>query len=159
MASACFTGKYRGITGIITFIEEGYETRVKVKITGGLTDTSGMYPYHVHEFPINYTGSCESTGEHLDPIGVGKVKGYKCNPEIPEECEAGDLSGKYGALRGTPSGMVEDEYTDPFITLRGEYGVIGRSVVIHAPHTPPGVPAARIACADIVCGKCNEYYY
>ncbi|CAG8719920.1 14766_t:CDS:2, partial [Gigaspora rosea] len=115
MASACFTGKYQGITGIITFTEEDNGIRVNVDLTSGMTD--GPYPYHVHEYSIDNTGSCESAGNHLDPTGADKVPGYKCNPEKPELCEYGDLSGKYGELPGSPSGMTGNEYIDPFITL------------------------------------------
>ncbi|CAG8534466.1 465_t:CDS:2 [Dentiscutata erythropus] len=139
IASACFTGKYEGITGTVTFTEKDSKIEVHVKITSGLNDTTGKYPYHVHDFAINSTGSCESAGEHLDPFGVGKVAGYVCNPQTPEKCEAGDLSGKHGPLPGTPSGSVTEKYTDRFISLSGtptlQNGVIGRSLVLHTPHT------------------------
>ncbi|CAG8802722.1 6697_t:CDS:2, partial [Gigaspora margarita] len=155
--SACFTGKYQGITGIITFTEEDYGIRVDVDITGGLTD--GPNPYHVHEYSIDYNGSCESAGGHLDPTGVGKVPGYVCNPKTPELCEYGDLSGKYGALPISPSGVADDEYIDPFITLDDpQSGVIGRSIVIHEFQSHPDVSPPRIACANIVSGECVDEY-
>ncbi|RIB02368.1 superoxide dismutase [Gigaspora rosea] len=124
---------------------------------------NGTFSYHVHEFAINSTGSCESTGGHLDPLGVGKVPGYVCNPITPKKCEAGDLSGKHGLLQGTSYGYLTTKYTDEFISLRGtnnlDNGIIGRSIVIHSHHShhiAHGVPAPRIACVNIIKGKCWE---
>ncbi|RIB00299.1 superoxide dismutase, partial [Gigaspora rosea] len=128
-------------------------------MTHGLTNTSGMYPYHVHEHAY-YDGSCDSTGGHLDPYGVGNVTGYVCDPNTPDKCEAGDLSGKHGKLQGTLDGNVMTKYTDQYISLNGtttlENGVIGRAVVIHQTYAPPGASPARIACANIIEGNCSQ---
>ncbi|CAG8751179.1 40535_t:CDS:2 [Gigaspora margarita] len=93
-------------------------------------------------------------------FSVDKVPGYVCDPNTTEKCEASDLSGKHGPLQGTSSGNFMAKYHDEFISLRGtttlDNGVIDRPIVIHSRHTAPGVPAARIACADINTGKCRE---
>ncbi|CAG8494300.1 32342_t:CDS:2 [Racocetra persica] len=151
MAVAFFTGEYQGIKGLITFTRKGRGVHVNVDIRSGLNDTTGKYPYHIHQFAINSTGSCASTGGHLDPTGVG-VSGYVCDPNVPKKCEVGDLSGKYGGLQGSPRGCAKATYIDKFIALKDSSkaanGIIGRSIVIHAPNSP--APAPRIACADIV---------
>ncbi|CAG8501232.1 12365_t:CDS:2 [Cetraspora pellucida] len=153
-ASACFTGKGdRKIKGYVTFTEQRGKKdglHVQVKITQGFAQGK-KYPYHVHLYKI-VNGDCNSTGTHLDPSGVGKKPNYHCNPKTPNECEAGDLSGKHGDLEIDHSGMAKASYFDRFISLKGHAnGVVGRSVVIHAAKDR----TTRIACADIVMGKCH----
>ncbi|CAG8801690.1 19412_t:CDS:2, partial [Gigaspora margarita] len=129
IATACFAGQNAPITGLITFAEKDSTIEVKVYMTGG----------------------------HLDPYGVGNATGYVCDPNTPDKCEAGDLSGKHGKLQGTLIGTVTAEYTDQYISLNGtttlENGVIGRAVVIHQTYALPGGSPARIACANIVEGN------
>ncbi|CAG8741245.1 15946_t:CDS:2, partial [Racocetra fulgida] len=115
MAVACFTGEYHGIKGLITFTKKGRGVQVNVDIRSGLDDTTGKYPYHIHQFAINSTGSCASTGGHFDPAG------------------------KYGGLKGSPRGCAKATYIDKFIALKdsskAKNGIIGRSIVIHAPNS------------------------
>jgi len=64
-----------------------------------------------------------------------------CNPTTPLNCEAGDLSGKFGNLMPGTNGTFVD--SDPELQLRGRYSIIGRSIVIH----PPG--HGHLACGNI----------
>lgn len=50
--------------------------------------------YHIHEKPIPEDGNCTAAGAHLDPYKRGEVP--LCNPDEPQTCQTGDLSGKYG---------------------------------------------------------------
>ncbi|CAG8548035.1 10218_t:CDS:2, partial [Racocetra fulgida] len=122
-------GEHKGIKGIMVFTNEDSKIEVDIDMTNGLTNTSGKYPYHIHVSPINSTGSCDSTGG-------AAVPGYVCNSTTPEKCEAGDLSGKHGALQGTPNGAVSVKYFDDFISLKdNKTGIIGHSIVIHDTYT------------------------
>lgn len=140
-----FFGKNH-VNGLITFI--GYSNPASVKVSvlidSGLNNVTGMYPYHVHIAPVNEQGNCTSTLGHLDPGNFGKVTNYKCNPTTPDKCEVGDLSGKYGDLRGSRIGSIHDvQYFDKFLGWTGDNGITGRSVVIHFPN------GTRMACGNI----------
>lgn len=54
--------------------------------------------YHVHEKALSADGNCSSAGAHLSPY----TSQYPClDIDHPENCEAGDLSGKHGGINGT----------------------------------------------------------
>jgi len=106
----------------------------------------------VHEFPADYTDdpatrcgtNFAGTGPHYDPSNrFGQAANYSvdCNPTSPLNCEAGDLAGKFGPLQTGDFSFID---TDPELQLTGRFGVIGRSVVVHAPG------GARIACGNII---------
>jgi Cu/Zn superoxide dismutase len=112
-----------------------------------IPNISGETPYtwYIHDKPVNSTGSCDSTGLHLDPEGVnpeGKNADYKCDSEDAEKtCMLGDLAGKFGDLDPEQKGF---SFSDPDLELTGKDGIIGRSIVIHLKNS------TRIVCANIV---------
>jgi len=106
----------------------------------------------VHEFPVDYTDdpatrcgtNFAGTGPHYDPSGrFNQATNYsaECTPSTPLNCEAGDLAGKFGPLVNGSFSFLD---TDPELQLCGQFGVIGRSIVVHAPG------GARIACGNII---------
>ena len=137
-----------GVIGTITFrrLENG-STQIDTSFSSGIF--SG---WHVHVYPADYTDDpairCDNpgTGPHYDPTGrfaaAGDNYNILCNESFPLICEAGDLSGKFGPLQIGNNSFID---SDPILQLNGRYGIIGRSVVIHAP-----VTSARIACANII---------
>lgn len=63
-----------------------------------------------------------------------------------DECEIGDLSGKYGEYLNVPStGHAKLLYTDLRLPLTGHYSIVGRSIVVHG----AGGAGHRVACAGI----------
>ncbi|KAF0501088.1 copper/zinc superoxide dismutase [Gigaspora margarita] len=92
--------------------------------------------------------------------GVGNATGNVYDPNIPDKCEVGDLSGNHGKLQGTPNDKVTVEYTDQYISLNDtttlENGVIVRAVVIHQTYALPGASPSRIACANIIEGNRSQ---
>jgi hypothetical protein len=106
----------------------------------GLT-VGGPWTYHLHKAPVPADGNCTATLSHLDPFGAGAT--VPCNPDTPELCEVGDLSGKYGKIESSP---FSAEYTDPFAsTKEGDVSFFGdKSFVIHYANS------TRLACANFV---------
>ena len=137
-----------GVVGTIVFTRlENGSTQVDTSFSSG--DFSG---WHVHVYPADYTDdpavrcSNDGTGPHYDPTGrfaaAGANYSMVCNMSNPLMCEAGDLSGKFGPLQLGQFSFID---SDPILQLTRQYGIIGRSVVIHAPIT-----SNRIACANII---------
>ena len=137
-----------GVVGTIYFtrLEENGSTEINTSFSSGVF--SG---WHVHEFPTDYTDDpatrCGNavTGPHYDPTGrfaeAGDDYDMVCNTSAPLMCEAGDLSGKFGPLRQGDFSFID---SDPILQLSGRYGIVGRSVVVHA------ADGTRIACANII---------
>jgi len=107
--------------------------------------------WHVHLFPVDFTADpgtrCNPRlflGPHLDPSNrlgaAGDDYSTVCNPDSPLQCEAGDLSGKFGGLTAGNFTYID---TDPEFQLEGRYSIVGRSVIIH----PPG--GGHLACGNI----------
>lgn len=103
----------------------------------------------MHKFPVDLTTDpaerCYQAGGHYDPsnrLGAAVNYSVNCTTRTPLQCEAGDLSGKYGCLVTTGSATYTSN--DRELQLGGRYGIIGRSVVIHNPDN------SRLACGNIV---------
>ncbi|MBW0522848.1 hypothetical protein O181_062563 [Austropuccinia psidii MF-1] len=138
-AHANIVGK--GITGTVQFsaVSGQNYVLVEIELTGLKSCTS--YPYHIHQQAIT-AGNCTTALGHFNPRGV---TAKKCDFHNPQNCEAGDLSGKFGNLTG---GTTKLRYYEPFIKLSpSERGIINRSIVIHSPDLQ------RLACGTIVAGK------
>jgi hypothetical protein len=99
--------------------------------------------YHIHVAPIPGDGNCTAALAHLDPFVRGEDP--VCNKELPQTCQSGDLSGKYGTI---PEGKDEFEasYVDLFTsTLEGLGSFFGnRSIVFHYANK------TRVSCANFV---------
>jgi Cu/Zn superoxide dismutase len=108
----------------------------------------GPFAYHIHTRAVPADGNCAGTGGHFSPTPARKLS---CNPNKQAECEAGDLSGKWGAIPGFRGRMeVFTKYTDAAVRL-GDLVRRGRSVVVHDRE------GKRIACASFVAaGKVGE---
>ena len=57
-----------------------------------------MPEYHIHVSATPESGNCTETGGHLDSYMRGDTP--PCESSMPETCEVGDLSGKYGTVAG-----------------------------------------------------------
>jgi len=98
--------------------------------------------YHIHENPVPANGSCDATGEHLDPEARGVNP--PCNASAPETCQVGDLSGKHGDIPALPGFSLQ--YIDDYVSLNPDDAAFlgNRSLVIHDNN------GTRIACANWV---------
>ncbi|KAK4461864.1 superoxide dismutase, partial [Cladorrhinum samala] len=106
-----------------------------------LPKEGGPLPYHLHVAPAA-NGNCTTTLAHLDPFERGEAT--PCNPALPETCQVGDLSGKFGAIPTTAEGTFEATYTDLYASTQEGLGAFfgNRSIVFHYPNK------TRITCAD-----------
>ncbi|KAG8977416.1 hypothetical protein FRC05_001814 [Tulasnella sp. 425] len=132
----------------ITGYADGRGTYVKLEVYSGLLSDeakgNGPYMYHIHTNPVPADGNCTSTQGHLDPLAV--TDNVTCNPDTPEYCEEGDLSGKHGKLNGTADGSIDAfGFTDEFLRFWPEpLSILGRSIVFHDRNK------TRIACGNII---------
>ncbi|XP_069140703.1 uncharacterized protein [Argopecten irradians] len=123
---------------------------------GGLSDTGILidlkykadptlvtrgHNWHVHEKPM--TGTCNSAGPHYNPFMVDLTNYSECSPINPLRCEAGDLSAKTAPY---DIGNGPRFYTDVNLNIIDDFGVVGRSIVVHQSNN--GGP--RFVCADIM---------
>ncbi|KAK4205334.1 superoxide dismutase [Triangularia verruculosa] len=107
-----------------------------------LPKEGGPFPYHLHVAPVPENGNCTVTLAHLDPFVRGE--NTTCDSTLPETCQVGDLSGKFGAIVPEEDGTWETTYTDLYSsTLEGIGAFFGnRSIVFHYPNK------TRISCAN-----------
>jgi len=127
---------------------DGRATVVQFTVDSGLTldpalGGGGPFIYHIHTNPIPADGNCTKALAHLDPYNV--TESIKCDPDLPQWCQEGDLSGKHGKLDGSDGGTIDfTEYSDAYIRFFPvEASILGRSIVIHSANK------TRLACGNI----------
>ncbi|KAF4123924.1 Copper/zinc superoxide dismutase (SODC) [Geosmithia morbida] len=104
-----------------------------------LPSEGGPFTYHIHEEAVPEDGNCTETGAHLDPYGAGTDA--PCDPEKPQDCEVGDLSGKHGSVDTLPFAAT---YNDLYLsTDESQPSFLGNvSFVVHYAN------GTRLACAN-----------
>jgi len=118
MSYICVLKGSEGVSGTVKFEAAGD----KVKVTGDIHGlTPGLHGFHIHQYG-DLSNGCVSAGGHFNP--AGNTHG------APEDTNrhAGDL----GNITANDKGTAIFEITDHVIKLDGEYGIAGRSVVVHA---------------------------
>ncbi|OJJ49781.1 hypothetical protein ASPZODRAFT_1026982 [Penicilliopsis zonata CBS 506.65] len=141
-----FSKQNTSIRGVVTAWAPSNAIGVKfhVDFWGFPPDVRGPYPYHIHLDRVPQDGNCYSAGGHLDPYDRGEQPA--CDPNQPQTCQLGDLSGKHSPVYVAPNAQFEAEYTDLFLsTTKGSDAYIGnRSIVVHAPD------GTRLNCGNFV---------
>lgn len=110
-------------------------------VFSNLPKTGGPFGYHIHVDPVPEDGNCTKTLAHLDPFARGEDPA--CDPDAPETCQVGDLSGKYGKIPEGNDTFIAT-FTDPYVTLKEGPGAFfgNRSFVFHYANK------TRITCAN-----------
>ncbi|RDW67722.1 hypothetical protein BP6252_09118 [Coleophoma cylindrospora] len=118
--------------------DNGIGVTFKVKFEN-LPTSGGPFPYHLHVNPVADDGNCTGTLAHLDPFIRGETEA--CNPDLPQTCQVGDLSGKYGKIDSDP---FTAEFSDDFASTADGIGAFfgNRSFVVHFANK------TRITCAN-----------
>jgi Cu/Zn superoxide dismutase len=150
-AIATFDGS--GLGGSVRFDAAPEGTLVTFDLAGFAP--KAIHAIHVHELGDTSRG-CESLGGHLNPAGVRHGSVLAGDP--PSSRHAGDLINN---LRADDLGRFQFAYVDPLLRVDGSaWGVLGRSVVIHAgvddlgrgegpDSLTTGSAGGRMACAVI----------
>ncbi|KAH6853959.1 superoxide dismutase [Chaetomium sp. MPI-CAGE-AT-0009] len=134
------------VKGTVTAVAHTVGINYTLDVTGLVVD-KGPYKYHVHLRAVPESGNCTETGGHLDSYVRGDTP--PCMNTMPQTCEVGDLSGKYGTVAGPD---VKKEFNDKYTAMNIiQLGYIGnRSIVFH------DASGARIACASLKKVKMEE---
>lgn len=121
-----------------------------VRVTGSISGlTPGLHGFHVHEKGDLRKG-CASAGAHFNPYVVNHG-----GPNDPLR-HVGDL----GNIQVGEDGVANIEGLDPYLTLMGVRGAIGRAMVVHEKpddlgrggtedSIKTGSSGARVACGVI----------
>ena len=120
---------------------------------GGLTITAtlaglepGAHGLHIHEVGDCSAPDASSAGDHFAPRG--QRHGAPSDP--PAERHAGDL----GNITANDAGIAVKTMADPQLQLSGEFGILGRALVVHAgaddlESQPSGESGDPVACGVI----------
>lgn len=133
--------------GVISFMEVEGGVRIIADVAGL---TPGLHGFHVHEHGDCGGAGAEHAGGHFDP--THKPHG---GPDSPiDQRHVGDL----GNLDANEEGIAHYNRVDKVISLRGEYSIIGKTVIVHADPDdlktqPSGNSGKRIACGVIEAGQ------
>ena len=106
------------ISGTVIFTETKRGLQIKIKISG---ISPGLHGFHIHSRG-DLTEGCSSLCAHFNP--TNSVHGGRNS----KERHLGDL----GNVEANSSGNVDMTIYDKYLTITGKYGIVGRSVVLHA---------------------------
>ena len=106
------------INGTVFFKETQRGLQIKISISG---ISPGKHGLHIHEYG-DLTEGCSSLCSHFNP--TNSVHGGRNS----EARHLGDL----GNVIADKNGNVEMTIYDKDLKITGDYGIVGRSVVLHA---------------------------
>ena len=120
MSAICvFTNNMnKKISGKVVFKETKRGLQIKINMSG---ISPGLHGFHIHQYG-DLSEGCGSLCSHFNP--TNSVHGGRDSPER----HLGDL----GNIIADKSGNVDMVIYDKFLTITGKYGILGRSVVVHA---------------------------
>eukprot|EP01113_Clastostelium_recurvatum_P049764 TRINITY_DN9276_c0_g1_i1.p1 TRINITY_DN9276_c0_g1~~TRINITY_DN9276_c0_g1_i1.p1 ORF type:complete len:225 (+),score=43.03 TRINITY_DN9276_c0_g1_i1:93-677(+) len=114
--------------------------------------SSGLHGFHIHEYGdmASLPASCDSAGPHYNPFH------HPHGGRADKQRHVGDL----GNVLANENGIAEVTISDSVVSLKGEYSVMGRSIVVHqleddygkgghADSATTGHAGARLACCVI----------
>lgn len=139
---AFFTANYPGgnVKGSVTAVSAPNGVGVAFRVDfANLPKEGGPFMYHLHVAPVPENGNCTETLAHLDPFIRGEAT--ECDARLPQTCQVGDLSGKWGNITSDP---FHDVYVDDYASLVPGLGSFfgNRSIVLHFSNK------TRITCAN-----------
>lgn len=132
------------VRGIVVFNEVGDTLEIHASVSGL---EPGRYGFHLHEGGDCSGAEATAAGGHFAPEGDDP---HGAPTEPPPRHHAGDL----GNLAAPFGGTAIDDIEDAELTLVGEFGVVGRAVIVHAAEDdlvsqPSGEAGPPIACGVV----------
>ena len=135
--------------GVVSFSQPDFSSPTKIVANVRGLNPNAFHGFHIHQFG-DLTEGCKTAGPHFNPHG--KNHGGPGD----NERHVGDL----GNLKTDSEGNAYQAFTDPLVTLHGEFSIIGRSVVVHKDtddlgkggkedSLTTGHAGARVACGVI----------
>ncbi|KAH6660574.1 superoxide dismutase [Truncatella angustata] len=117
---------------------DGVGVEYTVKFSN-LPKEGGPFPYHIHDAAVPSNGNCTATKAHLDPFVRGEDP--VCDNKLPQTCQVGDLSGKFGKITSDPYEITfHDVYSS--LNVGSNASIPDRSFVVHFSNK------TRITCAN-----------
>jgi Cu-Zn family superoxide dismutase len=132
-----------GVSGTATFVPLADGLRIEVAAMGL---TRGQHGVHLHENGDCSAPDASSAGGHFSP----NADSHGAPEDPPQEHHAGDL----GNLEADATGAARVTREDTELALIGEYGIVGKAVIIHRRaddlvSQPSGDAGDRVACGVI----------
>ncbi|KRX07326.1 Superoxide dismutase, copper/zinc binding domain [Pseudocohnilembus persalinus] len=142
-----------GVKGIVSFQQDNATSPTKITANVRGLKPNSLHGFHIHQYG-DLTEGCTSAGPHYNP--ENKTHGGP----LDKERHVGDL----GNLKTDEKGNAYVAMSDKFISLFGEYSVVGRSCVVHAGEDDlgkgghelsktTGNSGGRVACGTIGLAK------
>jgi Cu-Zn family superoxide dismutase len=129
--------------GAALFVETEDGLEIAIRVSGLEPGAHGL---HLHENGDCAGAEAEAAGDHFAPRGSS----HGSPADAPSEHHGGDLGNVSAPLGGTAvKQMIHEE-----LTLHGEFGVVGRAVVVHEGEDdltsqPSGDSGRPIACGVV----------
>jgi Cu-Zn family superoxide dismutase len=109
------------VYGTVRFEENNFGTvSIYINLSGPGLQPNKLQGFHIHEYG-DLSEGCKSACAHYNPFG----KSHGCPGAL--ERHVGDL----GNLKIDLFGRCNYSTTDDTISLRGDYSIIGRTIIIH----------------------------
>ncbi len=136
--------KNNNVTGTVTFTKEHNGTHIHAELKNL---SPGKHGFHIHELGDCSCDDGMCTKGHFNP--TNQPHGGKNS----EQRHVGDM----GNVSADQNGNAVLDYIDTRIKINGPYGIIGRSIIVHADEDdllsqPTGNSGARIGCGVIGIG-------
>jgi Cu-Zn family superoxide dismutase len=137
------------VAGAATFAEIDEGLRIEVTVTGL---SPGQHGLHLHEEGDCSAPDASSAGSHFSP----DEDPHGAPGDSADEHHAGDL----GNLTVNADGSAQVTRDDPELSLIGEYGVVGKALIVHSGaddlvSQPSGESGTPVACGVIEWGTEN----
>lgn len=112
-----------------------------IRVTANLEGLEGAHGFHIHE-----NATCADPGSHFSPEGSE----HGAPTEPLESRHAGDL----GNVEADANGALQTSMVAEGLSMEGDYGIVGRTVVLHGGRDdltsqPSGDAGPIVACGEI----------
>lgn len=126
--------------GTLAFTRTDKGLRLEGELSGLPPDST--HGFHVHQFGDCSGDAAKTAGTHFN------FRGSSENP--PKDIDR--ITGNLGEIVAGDTGDARVDVTIPTARIDGRFGIVGRSVIVHAKGNDPSKPPIGGAGARIACG-------